>query len=98
MEDIEKDPFGSLELFCFDCSDTVLPGREGACQLLNVLLKAEGKFLRVRRGGLDNPVWEVDPEPLEKISQDGSFAYLDFAHPCLARTLLEPGGLRQFPQ
>jgi hypothetical protein len=93
---LERDEFGSLEFWFFGCSALRAPGREGAERLCTILQDAAGLFVRTKPEAR-RPTWEPDPAPSARVESDGGFSSLDFAHPLLGRTILEPTNLHSLP-
>jgi hypothetical protein len=63
---------------------------------LDILLGAGGLFLAVKPGS-EPPLWEAAADPHQRVQEDGSFYFAEFAHPLLSRSLVEPVVLGQFP-
>lgn len=97
MDYFDREEFGSLELWFYQCAPLRSAGRETARLLIGLLQEAGGEFLRLRPGQHDGPIWEVHPHPEELISPEGNLATVDFGHLALDRTLLEPVAMRSLP-
>jgi len=80
------------------CAGLISDGNQTGNQLMEYVSSLNAKPLRQNEDSpMGKPIWEADPDPLERMDEQGNVFGITISCPLLARAGLEYQSLRSFP-